>query len=94
MEINRKILLQQFLPLSEAEIQVSFIQVKPVLGVFLLGLSLSSCPQHSLKALFFLNPLFLLKYFINCEQNFSYLDLDYPTFGLTVTGLARVYCAL
>jgi hypothetical protein len=29
----------------------------------------------------------LLKYVLNCEQHFSYFDLDYPT-----TGLARVYC--
>jgi hypothetical protein len=34
----------------------------------------------------------LLKYVLNCEQNFSFFDLDYPTPGLTVTGLARVCC--
>jgi hypothetical protein len=37
----------------------------------------------------------LSKYVLNCEQKFyfSCLDPDYPTSGLTVTGLARVYCA-
>jgi hypothetical protein len=34
----------------------------------------------------------LLKYVLNCEVHFSYLDPDYPTSRLTVTGLARVYC--
>jgi hypothetical protein len=33
----------------------------------------------------------LLKYVLNCEQNFSYFELDYPTSGLTVTGLERDY---
>jgi hypothetical protein len=34
----------------------------------------------------------LLTCVLNCEQHFSYFDPDYPTSGLTVTGLARVYC--
>jgi hypothetical protein len=46
MKINEKISLQQFLPLSEAE-----IQLKPVSDIFLRGFSLSSCPQPSLKVL-------------------------------------------
>jgi hypothetical protein len=50
MKINKKKSLQQFLPLSEAEIQF-FIQLKPILDIFLLGFSLSSCPQHSPLAL-------------------------------------------
>jgi hypothetical protein len=29
---------------------------------------------------------------LNCERNFSYMDPDYPTPGLIVTGLARVCC--
>jgi hypothetical protein len=39
----------------------------------------------------FLNPTCLLKFVLNCEQHFSYFDLEYPTPGLTVTGLPRVY---
>jgi hypothetical protein len=62
------------------------------LDIFLHGFSLSSCPQRSLKVLLLLNPTCLLKYVLNCEQNFSYFDTDFPTYGLTVTGLARVYC--
>jgi hypothetical protein len=31
-------------------------------------------------------------YILKCEQHFSYFDPDYPISGLTVTGLARVYC--
>jgi hypothetical protein len=49
MKINMKISLQQFLPLSEAEMRVSFIQLMPILDIFLRGFSLSSCSQHSLK---------------------------------------------
>jgi hypothetical protein len=48
MKINKKS-LQQFLTLSEAEIQVSFIQFKPILDIFLRGFSLSSCPQYHLR---------------------------------------------
>jgi hypothetical protein len=32
-----------------------------------------------------------VKYVLSCEQHFSYFDSDYPTSGLTVTGLERVY---
>jgi hypothetical protein len=42
--------MQQFLPLSEPEIQVD---------IFLRGFSLSSRPQHSLKVLLLLNLMFL-----------------------------------
>jgi hypothetical protein len=67
--------------------RVSFIQLKPILDIFLRGFSLSSCPQHSLKALLLLNPMCLLKCVLDCEKHFSYLDPNpnYPTFGLTVT---------
>jgi hypothetical protein len=34
----------------------------------------------------------VLKYVLNCEQNFSYFYLDYTTSVLTVNGLARVHC--
>jgi hypothetical protein len=43
--------LQQFLPLSEAEIQGLLQPTQANLGYFLRGFSLSSCPQHSLKVL-------------------------------------------
>jgi hypothetical protein len=56
------------------------------------GLSLSSCPQHSLKVLLLLNLMCHLKYILNCEQNFSYFDLDYLTAWLPVTRLSRIYC--
>jgi hypothetical protein len=38
-----------------------------------------------------INAMCLLKYVLNCEQHFSYFHLDYPTSGLIVTGLARLY---
>jgi hypothetical protein len=38
---------------------VTFIQRKPILGILLRGFSLSSCPQHSMKVLFLLNPMCL-----------------------------------
>jgi hypothetical protein len=42
------------------------------LDIFLHGFNLSSCSQHSLKVLLLLNPMCLLKYVLNCEQNFSF----------------------
>jgi hypothetical protein len=39
----------------------------------------------------FINAMGLLKYVLNSEEHFLYFDPDYPTSGLTVTGLARVY---
>jgi hypothetical protein len=51
MKINKKISLQQFLPLSEAEIQGLLHPAEANLGYFLRGFSLSSCPRHSLKVL-------------------------------------------
>jgi hypothetical protein len=66
--------------IAEAEIQVSFIQLKPILDIFLRGFSLSSCPQHRLKVLLLLNPMSFFKLALSCEQNFSYLDPDSPTF--------------
>jgi hypothetical protein len=64
-------LLQQFLALSEVE-----MQLKPVLDIYLRGFSLSSCPQHSLKVLVHLNVVCLLKYVLSCEQNYSVFDPD------------------
>jgi hypothetical protein len=40
----------------------------------------------------FLNPMYILRYVLNCEQHILYFHLDYPTSGLTATGLVRVYC--
>jgi hypothetical protein len=37
--------------------RISFIQLKPILDIFLRGFSLSTSPQHSLKALLLLNPM-------------------------------------
>jgi hypothetical protein len=54
--------------------RVSFVQLKPMLDIVLQDFSLSSCPQHSQKVLLLLNPMYLLKYVLNCEQNFSYFD--------------------
>jgi hypothetical protein len=51
MEMNKKISLQQFLPLTEAEIQGLLHPAEANLGYFLAGFNLSSCPQHSLKIL-------------------------------------------
>jgi hypothetical protein len=31
---------------------------------------------------------------LNCEQHFSYVEPDYPTSGLSIKGLAEVYCLL
>jgi hypothetical protein len=48
------------------------MQLKSILDIFLRGFSPSSCPQRSLKVLLLLNPMCLLKYVLNCEQNFSF----------------------
>jgi hypothetical protein len=32
------------------------------------------------------------EYVLICEETFAYFDSDYPTSGLTLTGLARVHC--
>jgi hypothetical protein len=66
--------------------RVSFIHLNPILDILLRGFSLSSCPKHSLKVFLFLNVTCLLKYVLNCEQNFSCFDPDYPTSELTVAG--------
>lgn len=68
------------------------ILLKPILDIFLHSFSLSSHLQHSLKFLLVRNPMYLLKHVLNCAQNFSYFDLDYLTYGLTVSRLVRVYC--
>jgi hypothetical protein len=76
MKIKKKMsLLRPYLKtikIQEAEIQGSFVQLKPILDIFLRGSSLSSCPQHSLKVLLLLNATCLLKYVLSCEQKFSF----------------------
>jgi hypothetical protein len=62
--------------LQAAEIQVPFIQLKPILYIFLCGFSLSSCPQHSLRVVFPLKRKRLLEYVTNFEHNSSYFDPD------------------
>jgi hypothetical protein len=64
------------------------------LDILLRGFSLSSCTQHSLKVLLLLNPTCL--YVLNCEQNFAFSTFrsNYPTPGLIVTRLVRVYSIL
>jgi hypothetical protein len=83
MKMHKEILLQKCLPLSEAELRVSLIQFKRILDIFLCGFSLFNCPEHSLKFLLLLNPMCLLKYVLNFEENFNfflyyYCDPDYP----------------
>jgi hypothetical protein len=41
-----------------------------------------------------INATCLLKYVLNSEEHFSYIDQNYPSSGVTVTVLARVYYKL
>jgi hypothetical protein len=70
MKINKKNHCDNLFLCQKLKSRVSFIQLKPVLDIFLRGFSLSSCPQHGLKVLLLLTPTYLLKYVLNCEQNF------------------------
>jgi hypothetical protein len=92
MKTNVKYHCSNFFLCQKLKSRVSFIQLKPVLDIFLRGFSLFSCPQHSLKLLLLLNAMCLLKYVLDCEKNYLNFDPDYPKYGLTVTGLARVRC--
>jgi hypothetical protein len=94
MDINKKISCSNIFLCHKLKCRVSFVQLKPILDIFLLGSSLSSCSEHSLKLLLLLNATCLLKYVLNCEQHFSCFGLDYPTPVLIVTGLARVAAPL
>jgi hypothetical protein len=92
-ENTYKISQQQFLPLSEAEIQGLLHPAEANLGYFLArfqSLQLPSVQSESPLVLIplLLNPMCLLKYVINCAQNFLYLIFRS---GLTVNGLPRVY---
>lgn len=64
MKGNNKISLQQFRPLSEAEVK----------DIFLRGFSLCSCPQHTLKVLLLVNRTCV--HVLDCERNFSYFSPD------------------
>jgi hypothetical protein len=68
MIINKWMSLQRFRPLSEAEIQASFIQLKPIFCISLRGFSASCYPQHNLRVLLLLNSMCLLKYVLNCGR--------------------------
>jgi hypothetical protein len=64
-----------FLNYKKLKSRLFYIQLKPILDIFLRGFSLSSYPQHSTKVLLFesllrLNPTCLLKHVLKCEQNF------------------------
>jgi hypothetical protein len=67
--------LQQFLPLPEAAVRVSFNQLEPVLDIFLPGFG-------SPKVLL---PL-PVPHVPSKVRTFSCLSPDYPTSGCTVTG--------
>jgi hypothetical protein len=60
--------------------RASSIQLKPVLDVSWRGLSLSSCPRHSLRVLDLIplapkSHVALSNYELNCEQDFSFFIL-------------------
>jgi hypothetical protein len=76
MKINKKNHYSYLFLCQKLKSRVSLMQLKPILNIFLRSFSLSSCPQHSLKVHLLLNPTCLLKYVLNCEQNFSYFDPD------------------
>jgi hypothetical protein len=65
------------------ETRAFFIQFKPTLDISSRGVSRPSCLQHSLKCR-------VVKHVLSCGKNFSDLDPDYPTYGLTVARLAGV----
>jgi hypothetical protein len=43
-----------------------------LMDIFLLGFSLSSCPQRILKVILLLNPKCFLNFVLNCQQNFKF----------------------
>jgi hypothetical protein len=94
MKINLKIYnFSYFFLCQKPKSRFSFVQLKAILDILLRDFSLSSCPQHNLKALLLcslllLNPVCPLKYVLNCEQNCSFFIFRSE---LTVTGLAKVY---
>jgi hypothetical protein len=47
----KKYTCSKFFLYQKLKSRVSFVQLKPILDLFLRGFNLSSCPQHSLKVL-------------------------------------------
>jgi hypothetical protein len=91
MKINKKISLQQFLPLSKAEIQGLLHPAEASIRYFLAWFQSLQLPStQSESPLAPKSRASFLKYVLNCEQIFSYFDPDYRTPALIVTGLARV----
>jgi hypothetical protein len=58
---------------------VSFIQLKPILDIFLRGFSLSSCPPHSLKVLLLLNSTCLFEV---CNQLLTWFLIFHISFRI------------
>jgi hypothetical protein len=83
MKIN-KISLQQFLPLSEAEIQALLHPAEANLGYFLAGFQSLQLPSTQSESPFALIPLAPKSHVLNCEQNFSFLIFQ--------SGLIWIYC--
>jgi hypothetical protein len=91
MKINKKIIAAIF-PLSEAEIQglLHLAQANPVYFLaWFQSLRLPSAQSESPLA-----PKCRVSFKVNRIFHFSYSYPDYPTAGLTVTRLVRVYCIL
>jgi hypothetical protein len=89
MKINlKKISLQQFLPLPEAEIQGLLHPAEVNLGYLLPWFQSLQLPStQSESPLAPKSHVSFIKYVLNCEQNCSYSDQDY-----LISGLVRVYC--
>jgi hypothetical protein len=90
MKINNEISLQQFISVSEAEIQGLLHPAEANFGYFLAWFqSLQLLTTQSESPLAPKSLVSFLKYVLNCEQNFTFFIFRS---GLTVTGLLRVYC--
>jgi hypothetical protein len=71
MKINKKYHCSYFF-LSKTEIQGLLHPVQDNLGYFIAWFQSLLLPQRSLKVLLLLNPMCLLNYVLNCEQNFKF----------------------
>jgi hypothetical protein len=92
--INKKISLQR---ISLKTIEIHYIHSSIGDSEVVLGFERNNAGLKKLSKLLseqrsdssaFLNAMCLLKYVLNCEQNFSFQS------GLTATGLVRVYCKM
>jgi hypothetical protein len=88
IKLNKKT-LQQFIPLSEAELQGLLHPAEASLGYFVAWFQCLQLPSTQSESPLAPKSHVFLKYVLNCEQNFSFFIFRS---GLTVTGLARVYC--